>query len=113
MSFPFVLFVRFVVPLWGRDMLRRFVQYWVGKVVARPLHRKFAAFEAACQDPQRTQDELLRSIVEFHRDTDFGKDHGFAAIRTVAAGTSTGRPASSSAMRPTLRLSSPAWLAQP
>ena len=31
----------------------------------------------------------------------------------VAAGTPAGSPASSSAMRPTLRLSSPAWLAQP
>ena len=64
-------------------MLRRFVRYWVGKVVARPLHRKFAAFEAACQDPQRTQEELLRQVVGFHRDTGFGKDHGFATIRTV------------------------------
>src|SRR5947208_3192341 len=64
-------------------MLRRFVQYWVGKVVARPLHRKFAAFEAACQDPQRTQEELLRRIIAFHGDTDFGRDHGFATIRTV------------------------------
>ena len=32
---------------------------------------------------------------------------------TVAPGTSTGKPASSVAMRATLRLSSPAWLAQP
>ena len=32
---------------------------------------------------------------------------------TVLAGTSFGNPASSSAMRPTLRLSSPAWFAQP
>jgi hypothetical protein len=32
---------------------------------------------------------------------------------TVAAETSIGIPASSSAMRATLRLSSPAWLAQP
>ena len=32
---------------------------------------------------------------------------------TVTAGTDTGRPASSTAIRPTLRLSSPAWLAQP
>ncbi len=31
----------------------------------------------------------------------------------VAAGTLVGSPASSAAMRPTLRLSSPAWLAQP
>jgi hypothetical protein len=32
---------------------------------------------------------------------------------TVCPGTSTGKPARSSAMRATLRLSSPAWLAQP
>jgi hypothetical protein len=32
---------------------------------------------------------------------------------TVAPGTDTGRPAKSSAMRATLRLSSPAWLAHP
>ena len=32
---------------------------------------------------------------------------------TVVPVTSVGRPASSSAMRATLRLSSPAWLAQP
>jgi hypothetical protein len=32
---------------------------------------------------------------------------------TVVAGTLVGRPASSTAMRPTLRLSSPAWLASP
>ena len=32
---------------------------------------------------------------------------------TVVPGTSTGRPASSTAMRATLRLSSPAWFAQP
>jgi hypothetical protein len=32
---------------------------------------------------------------------------------TVTPGTSTGRPASSAAIRATLRLSSPAWFAQP
>ena len=32
---------------------------------------------------------------------------------TVAPGTSCGSPASSSAIRATLRLSSPAWFAQP
>ena len=32
---------------------------------------------------------------------------------TVVPGTPVGKPASRSAMRPTLRLSSPAWLAQP
>ncbi|HKB01067.1 MAG TPA: GH3 auxin-responsive promoter family protein, partial [Gemmataceae bacterium] len=65
-------------------MLRRFVRYWVGKIVARPLHRKFAAFEAACQDPERTQRDLLRRTLAYHADTAFGKDHGFARIKTVA-----------------------------
>jgi GH3 auxin-responsive promoter len=65
-------------------MLRRILRYCVGKVVARPLYRKFAAFEAACRDPERTQTELLRRIVAYHADTDFGRDHGFGQIRTVA-----------------------------
>jgi GH3 auxin-responsive promoter len=65
-------------------MLRRLVRYWVGKIVARPLHRKFTAFEAACQDPERTQRDLLRRILAYHADTGFGQDHGFARIKTVA-----------------------------
>lgn len=65
-------------------MLRRVVRYCIRKVLARPLHRKFAAFEAACQDPERTQTELLRGILSYHADTDFGKDHGFGQIKTVA-----------------------------
>ncbi len=35
------------------------------------------------------------------------------SLFTVVPGTSTGRPASSTAIRPTLRLSSPAWFAHP
>jgi hypothetical protein len=54
------------------------------KAVARPLYRKFARFEAACQNPQATQEALLRRILAYHRETAFGIDHGFAAIRTVA-----------------------------
>jgi hypothetical protein len=65
-------------------MIRRFVRYCLGKIVARPLHRKFAAFEAACQDPERTQRDLLRRILAYQADTAFGKDHGFAQVRTVA-----------------------------
>ncbi|HEX3147478.1 MAG TPA: GH3 auxin-responsive promoter family protein, partial [Gemmataceae bacterium] len=65
-------------------MIGRFLVKMLRKAVARPLYRKFAVFEAACQDPQRTQEELLRRTLAFHADTAFGRDHGFASIKTVA-----------------------------
>ena len=43
-------------------MVGRFLVKMLRKAVARPLYRKFARFEAACQNPQATQDELLRRI---------------------------------------------------
>ena len=65
-------------------MVGRFLVKMLRKAVARPLYRKFARFEAACQNPQATQDELLRRILAFHVDTCFAREHGFATIRTVA-----------------------------
>jgi hypothetical protein len=65
-------------------LVGRFALKMLRKAIARPLYRKFAAFEAACQDPRRTQEELLRGILSYHADTAFGVDHGFAGIRTVA-----------------------------
>jgi len=65
-------------------MLGRFLIKLLRKAVARPLYRKFAVFETACQDPKATQEELLRRIIAFHGDTAFAQDHGFKEIRTVA-----------------------------
>ncbi len=65
-------------------MVGRFLLKMLRKAIARPLYRKFAVFEAACQDPQRTQEELLRQILTYHADTSFAVDHGFSEIRTVA-----------------------------
>src|SRR5688572_30121781 len=65
-------------------MLRTFLKFCLRKALARPVRRKFAAFEAACQEPERTQTELLRGIVAYHADTAFAKDHGFGHIKTVA-----------------------------
>jgi hypothetical protein len=65
-------------------MIGRYLVKLLRKAVARPLYRKFAVFEAACQEPQATQEELLRRILAFHTDTAFGRDHGFAQVRTVA-----------------------------
>ena len=62
----------------------RFALKMLRKAIARPLYRKFAIFEAACQSPQATQEDLLRRIIAYHRDTAFGRDHGFSTIRTVA-----------------------------
>jgi hypothetical protein len=65
-------------------LIGRFALKMLRKAVARPLYRKFAVFEAACQRPQATQEELLRRIIAYHADTAFARDHGFASIRTVA-----------------------------
>jgi hypothetical protein len=65
-------------------MIGRFLVKLLRKAVARPLYRKFAVFETACQNPQATQEELLRRIVAYHADTTFGTDHGFRQVKTVA-----------------------------
>jgi hypothetical protein len=65
-------------------MIGRFLVKMLRKAVARPLYRKFAAFEVACQRPEAAQSELLTRILRYHADTAFGRDHGFASIRTVA-----------------------------
>jgi len=56
----------------------------LGKVLARPVRRHLNAFEAATHHPQQVQEDLLRHIVARHADTDFGREHGFGAIRTAA-----------------------------
>ncbi len=54
------------------------------KVVALGLRRQLRAFEAATHNPQAVQEALLRRILQRHGDTDFGHDHHFDSIRTVA-----------------------------
>jgi hypothetical protein len=55
----------------------------VAETVAWPLYRRFAAFEAACQNPRATQEALLRRILDYHADTHFARDHGFRSVRTI------------------------------
>jgi GH3 auxin-responsive promoter len=64
-------------------MVGRFLLKMLRRAVARPVYRKFAVFEAACQDPRRTQEELLKQILAYHAATAFGRHHGFATIRTI------------------------------
>src|SRR5438874_1717774 len=63
-------------------LLARLLRKIVGKIVARPVRRQLNLFEAATTDPRRVQEALLRRILAYHTDTDFGRDHHFAAIRT-------------------------------
>ena len=58
--------------------------YLLRKALAQPLYRKFSRFEQACARPEMIQRELLLRTLNYHRDTSFGRDHGFAGIRDVA-----------------------------
>lgn len=65
-------------------MIGRLIRTVLGKWVAWPIRRQVAAFEAATQRPREVQDDLLRRILRFHADTDFGRDHGFRSIHSIA-----------------------------
>jgi hypothetical protein len=57
----------------------------VGRVfVAPPLRRQLVAFDAATHAPQHHQEAVLRRILSYHADTDFGREHHFRDIRNVA-----------------------------
>jgi hypothetical protein len=65
-------------------MLTRQQRKVLRKIVALPVRRQLAAFEAATHRPQEVQEALLRRIVAAQTDTDFGRDHHFHDVRTVA-----------------------------
>jgi hypothetical protein len=60
------------------------VRFILGKIASFPLYRQLTAFNVATNDPQKVQEALLERIITFHKDTDYGRDHDFANIRTVA-----------------------------
>jgi hypothetical protein len=64
----------------GIGLLRQLV----GKVVAYSVRRQLAAFEAATHRPREVQDVLLKRILTYHAGTDFGRDHHFASIHSLA-----------------------------
>ncbi len=51
------------------------------RLVAR---RSAAPFEQATLNPARAQQELLQRIMERNRDTEYGREHGFAGVRSLA-----------------------------
>lgn len=61
-----------------RFLLRKVVL----KLIARPIRRRLAQFEAATHDPRRVQEALLHDILAHQTPTTFGRDHHFHAIRS-------------------------------
>jgi hypothetical protein len=53
------------------------------KLIARPIRRRLAQFEAATHQPREVQEALLRRILAFQSPTAFGRDHRFDTIRTI------------------------------
>ena len=64
-------------------MLQWLLRNVVLKLVAIPVRRRLRAFEAATERPEQVQQELLRRILASQATTAFGKDHHFAAVRTL------------------------------
>src|SRR5262245_45298573 len=54
------------------------------KLIAPPIRRQLRRFEAATCDPRGQQEALLKRILTYHRDTEFGQNHCFSAIANVA-----------------------------
>src|SRR5262245_4594342 len=62
--------------------------YWlrkiVSKLIGRSVRRHMVALEAATHQPQAAQEPLLRRILARHARTDFGREHHFGSMGTVA-----------------------------
>src|SRR5258708_39714313 len=56
----------------------------VGKLVARPVRRRIAAFHEATHKPAELQLALLKHILHQQTNTAYGRDHGFGSIQTIA-----------------------------
>jgi hypothetical protein len=65
-------------------MIPWFLRYLAGKAVALPVRRSLAAFDRATQRPREVQEDILRRIIRFHTNTDFGRAHHFSSIQTPA-----------------------------
>jgi GH3 auxin-responsive promoter len=69
----------------GVDRVLKFLLRKVaGKLVAFPVRRRLAQFEAATHRPREVQDALLQGILAHHAATDFARVHRFDTIHTTA-----------------------------
>jgi hypothetical protein len=64
--------------------LKRYLLVRLGRLISYPIRRQLRRFEAACQTPEAVQTQLLQRILRTQADTGFGRDHHFAAVKTIA-----------------------------
>jgi hypothetical protein len=64
--------------------LKRFLLVRLGRLITYPVRRQLRLFELACQNPEAVQTELLLRTLVVQADTQFGRDHKFRSINTVA-----------------------------
>jgi hypothetical protein len=62
----------------------RFLRRMISKIVGHSVRRHLRAFEEATHNPREWQERILAQILHRQADTDFGRDHHFAAIGTPA-----------------------------
>ncbi|MCE9534705.1 MAG: GH3 auxin-responsive promoter family protein [Planctomycetes bacterium] len=61
----------------------RFMFRMVGKLIARPVRRRIAAFHTATRTPLEIQQKLLQEILSVQANTAYGRDHAFSSIQTI------------------------------
>src|SRR6478609_6177833 len=64
--------------------LKRFLLVRLGRLITYPVRRQLRQFEVACQTPEAVQAALLFDILRKQADTQFGRDHKFAAVTSIA-----------------------------
>lgn len=64
--------------------LKHFLLVRFGRLVSYPIRRKLRRFAVECENPESVQTQLLLGILRKQTDTFFGRDHGFASIRSLA-----------------------------
>jgi hypothetical protein len=73
-----------LLPRRAKRVLGSILRFSARKIVGWPIYRQLRRFDGAAGDPRGTQETLLRRILAYHRNTDFGDDHAFGLIRDVA-----------------------------
>jgi hypothetical protein len=65
-------------------VLEFLVRRVIGRILAIPVQRRLLKFEAATHHPEAVQQALLVDLLRYHAGTAFGRDHHFAAVRSLA-----------------------------
>ena len=63
---------------------KRFVLVRIARLMMRPIRRQMRRFDVACEQPEAVQAELLARILRTQTATQFGRDHRFDTITSVA-----------------------------